>query len=236
MMCDRPSNSLWKRRKRGASLYLTPYCRGGMTAAWTFRSTGNPHMDRYLDFQSHHPSHVKRGLVRCRYNRARSITSTQEALQKEECHLTKVLKQNVYPVNFIHSSLTPQQDMVTTQVQLLEEGSSPPLVMLPYTKGASEDIWRICRKFGMKFVFRSGQSLHSVLSKVKDALAIEKQSKVVHRIPCNCGKVYVGETVRRLETRMKEHQDVCQKGTLGKSALAEHHRRTTTPSGRRKPL
>ena len=29
-------------------------------------------------------------------------------------------------------------------------------------------------------------------------------------------------TVRRLETRMKEHRDACQKGTLEKSALAEH--------------
>ena len=40
--------------------------------------------------------------------------------------------------------------------------------------------------------------------------------------PCSCGKAYVGETVRRLETRVKEHRDVCQKGTLKKPALAEH--------------
>ena len=33
------------------------------------------HTYRYLDFQSHHPSHVKRGLVRCLYDRARSITT-----------------------------------------------------------------------------------------------------------------------------------------------------------------
>ena len=42
------------------------------------------HTDRYLDFRSHHPSHVKRGLVRCLYDRARSITTRQEDLQKEE--------------------------------------------------------------------------------------------------------------------------------------------------------
>ena len=33
---------------------------------------------------------------------------------------------------------------------------------------------------------------------------------------------YIGKTVRRLETRMKEHWDACQKGALEKSALAEH--------------
>ena len=37
-----------------------------------------------------------------------------------------------------------------------------------------------------------------------------------------CGEAYIGETVRRLETRVKEHRSACQKGVLEKSALAEH--------------
>ena len=48
------------------------------------------------------------------------------------------------------------------------------------------------------------------------------QSKVVYHIPCSCGKVYIGETIRRLETRVKEHEEACRKGELDKSALAEH--------------
>ena len=53
----------------------------------------------------------------------------------------------------------------------------------------------------------------------------EKQSGVVYRIPCSCGKVYLGETRRRLETRLKEHKDVCRKGELEKSehAWTHHH-------------
>ena len=45
---------------------------------------------------------------------------------------------------------------------------------------------------------------------------------MVYQVPCSCGEAYIGETVRRLETRMKEHQDACQKGALEKSAFAEH--------------
>ena len=37
-----------------------------------------------------------------------------------------------------------------------------------------------------------------------------------------CGEAYIGETVRRLEARVKERRDACQKGALEKSALAEH--------------
>ena len=35
---------------------------------------------RYLDFHSHHLLHGKRGLVRCLYNRARSITTKHNSL------------------------------------------------------------------------------------------------------------------------------------------------------------
>ena len=45
---------------------------------------------------------------------------------------------------------------------------------------------------------------------------------MVYPVPCSCGETYIGETLRRLETRMKEHRDTCQKGTLEKSAIAEH--------------
>ena len=91
----------------------------------------------------------------------------------EECHLTEVLRQNGYPSNFIRSSPIPsRRDVETTEAPLPEEGRRPPLVMLPYTEGVSE----VCRKFGMKVVFRSGLSLRSMLTKVKDTLALEKRS------------------------------------------------------------
>ena len=51
---------------------------------------------------------------------------------------------------------------------------------------------------------------------------MENHAEVVYHIPCSCGKMYIGETVRRLETRVKEHRDACQEGVLEKSGLVEH--------------
>ena len=80
------------------------------------------HTNRYLHFQSHHPTHVRRGLVRCLYDRARSITTSPNSLQRdrassistspnslqrEKVHLVSVLKCNGYPSAFIHASSTP---------------------------------------------------------------------------------------------------------------------------------
>ena len=90
-------------------------------------------------------------------------------------------------------------------------------MVIPYVAGMSEDIRRVCRKFNIRVVFKSRQTLRSLLTKVKG-----KQSNVVYRVPCSCGQVYIGETKQRLETRLKECQDACERGMMERSAVAEH--------------
>ena len=43
------------------------------------------------------------------------------------------------------------------------------------------------------------------------------------RILYNCGKVYIGKTVRRLETGIKEDKDACKKGAVEKSIIITEH-------------
>ncbi len=42
------------------------------------------HTDRSLHFKSHHPNHVKRGVERCLYQKARRVTNMSENLKEEE--------------------------------------------------------------------------------------------------------------------------------------------------------
>ena len=37
---------------------------------------------------------------------------------------------------------------------------------------------------------------------------------VVYRVLCECGQAYIEKTMRRLESRMKEHKDTCNQGQL----------------------
>ena len=48
-------------------------------------------------------------------------------------------------------------------------------------------------------------SIRSQLIRPKDAVDPAKQDGVVYRIPCECGKVYIGETGRPMQDRIKEH-------------------------------
>ena len=129
-------------------------------------------------------------------------------------HLKKVFVNNDYPEAFLSATLNPVAPKPREDNSNGEE--------IPYAKGLSEDIRRACRKFDIKVAFRSGVSLRSKLSKVKDKLP---NSNVVYRVPCSCGKFYIGGMVRRLETRLKEHKEACLRGEQEKSdhAWSSHH-------------
>ena len=68
-----------------------------------------------------------------------------------------------------------------------------------------------------------------MLTRVKETLPQDKQSQVVYRIPCSCGKVYTRETFRRLKTRLREHEQVFSEGTTALSTVAEHMHRHQNP-------
>ena len=60
----------------------------------------------------------------------------------------------------------------------------------------------------------------------KDALEPTKQDGVVYKIPCECGKVYIGETGRAMQERIKEHDRDIQLARKQTSAVSEHANET----------
>ena len=72
-------------------------------------------------------------------------------------------------------------------------------------KGVSEVLRHYLQQQGVRTVFKSDTTLRSHLVRPKDTLEPTKQDDVVYKIPCECGKVYIGETGRAMQDRMKEH-------------------------------
>jgi hypothetical protein len=84
------------------------------------------------------------------------------------------------------------------------------VVTIPYIAGLSEAIRREGDKVGIKTVFAANDTLKKRLTHVKPKG--DKQEKdLVHRIPCECGAKYVGETGWPLEVRVNEHKSNWQK-------------------------
>ena len=97
--------------------------------------------------------------------------------------------------------------------------------VLPYIKGVSE-VLRRCLQQGVRTVLKSDTTLRSRLVRPKDALEPTKQDGVVYKIPCECSKVYIGETGRAMQDRIKEHDRDIQLARTQTSAVSEHANKT----------
>ena len=104
--------------------------------------------------------------------------------------------------------------------------NSNPLPCLPYVQGVSEPLCRCLEQQGIRTLFKSETTLRSHLVRPKDTVDLAKQDGVVYRIPCECGKVYVGETGRSMHERIKEHDRDIRLARTQTSAVSEHAHKT----------
>ena len=99
-------------------------------------------------------------------------------------------------------------------------------VVLLYVKGLSEQLRRCLQQQGVRAVFKSETTLRSQVLRPKDAVDPAKQDGVVYRIPCECGKVYIGETGRPMQDRIEEHDRDIWLARTETSAVSEHAHNT----------
>ena len=71
-------------------------------------------------------------------------------------------------------------------------------------------------------VFKSDTTLRSHLVRPNDGVDPNKQDGVVYKIPCQCGKVYIGETGRSMHKRIKEHDRDIRLARTQTSVVSEH--------------
>jgi hypothetical protein len=71
--------------------------------------------------------------------------------------------------------------------------------VLPYQQTVSNKISRLLTKYNIKTVHVSRKRNRQLLRTVKDDLGLKIPG--VYPIPCECGKVYIGQTGRSIEAR-----------------------------------
>ena len=125
------------------------------------------HTDRYLQFESHHLIHIKRGVMKSLFDRAQAI-----------------LQENGYPRLLNQSSLErrPQPDE--------EEQSHRTTVVIPYVVKLSERVKRVCKDYNITTAFESASTLRIALVRVQDRIPMEQKSGVMYEVFCSCGKAH----------------------------------------------
>ena len=78
-------------------------------------------------------------------------------------------------------------------------------ITIPNSKSA-ETIAKQLETTGYKVAFTSGKKIGDFMQ-TKESKVPSEEKSVVYKVPCGaCDKVYIGETGRGLETRLKEHK------------------------------
>ena len=107
---------------------------------------------------------------------------------------------NGYPEEMTRKSLHRHKSRRPTQTE--EEDGKIDTICLPYIQGLSEDVERAVRDLNIRAVFKTTLTLRRYLTKVKTPTDPNNTKGVVYMIPCECGRVYVGETGRTLKQRI----------------------------------
>ena len=157
------------------------------------------HTDRYLNFNSHHHPVVLRSVPDSLIRRAHGLCDSSH-LDQELQHIHRSLTNNN---NFPTHKIRPHNPKPA--IQPCPDIKPIATVVLPYLGKPSHRIQRILQSANIQVRHHSSHKLHSALHTYKYHHPINKQPGV-YRIPCQCGKVYIGETGRDFDTRLKEHK------------------------------
>jgi hypothetical protein len=91
---------------------------------------------------------------------------------------------------------------------------------LSYTQTTFGRLSRLLAKHNIKSVALPPRKRASYLSPFKEIIGLRTPG--IYSIPCECGKVYFGQSGRNSQHRIKEHSRHIKLAQLDKSAVAEH--------------
>jgi len=94
---------------------------------------------------------------------------------------------------------------------------------IPYLKGASEKFNRALNKYKFELVYKPMNNLNRFIKTGKDKVKKDELSNVVYKINCkDCNYSYVGQTKRKLKTRLKEYINDVKKPINSLSVISNH--------------
>ena len=193
---------------------------------------------------AHHPLEHKLSVVRTLLSRKDEIVTEEGDRLEEEHHVKQVLRTCKYPdwaIQRVEKQLTEKKEgAVKPKPDRTQEKESRGMVVLPYVKGVTERVQRTMRKHGIQTPARPHRTLRQMLVHPKDKLQDSQKCGTVYCVPClSCPQKYIGESGRKLGTRIGEHRretdktsartktrstSVTEDTSTFKSAISEHAR------------
>ena len=152
-------------------------------------------------------------MVGTLHHRAQVICSSPELLQQEEKHLHQALTRCHYLEYALNGAKIrakgnkSRRQNHNTNNNVTSKNQRP-YMLVPYYKGLSESLKKICGKYGVQVYFKGGNTIKNLLVAPKDQDPILKKSGVIYRYRCgrvDCHEEYISESSRTFGERFREH-------------------------------
>jgi hypothetical protein len=118
-------------------------------------------------------------------------------LPQELDFLNTIFKNNGYSQQQINHALKP-----TTQTEK-EEKKPTSTAFRPYTQTTFGRLSRMLAKYNIKSIALPPKKIACYLPPYKEQLGLRTPG--IYGIPCECGMVYIGQSGRTIQLRIKEH-------------------------------
>jgi len=204
---------------------------------WFYKPTFS---GRYLNFLSLYSITQKRGSLMSMIDRA-LLLSHPRYHKKNINFIINTFLQNDYPLHFIFDTINlrlktfvnKRNNTHTNEENnnnISNENHSNIIKInwftIPHFPNISERFKNIIKKHNVKLSFYSLNKLDRIIRAQKDRLPDYSKKNVVYKISCyNCDATYVGQTKRKLKTRITEHRNQINSNSPNKTVITEHRLR-----------
>ena len=149
----------------------------------------------YLHHNSHHHPANKQSVLTSLIHRAKALCDQYSLAQHLE-FLNTVFKYKGY---------SPQQIRATKPAKQTAKTNDKPIstAYILHTQTTYGWLSRMLAKHNIKSVALPPRKVFSYLPPVKDALGLRTSG--IYRIPCECSRVYIGQSGRSIQIQIKEH-------------------------------
>ena len=112
-----------------------------------------------------------------------------------------------------------------------EEEFKPYVVVTYLPDGIYHQMKRACNKAGVQLITKPGTKLKDILCAPKRTHHDPHKKPGVYKLQCSCSDkaTYIGQTIRPISTRGKEHHQATQKGNWSHSGIAQHKENCDAP-------
>lgn len=186
------------------------------------------HTDRYITSDSHHTFQHKNAAFNSMIHRLNTFPLEPDAYEKELQYIKNIAASNGYNEILVDNINKKHRNKVAKQMKTtltpIEKSETKKWSKITYHPPFSNKIKNILKEHEFKVTVKTNKTLKNVLHNTKDKVEMQDKSGV-YEITCNdCPTTskYLGQTRRKVQTRVLEHARYTKHKQPEKSAVAEH--------------